>query len=364
MKSDGSVALVRIGDYSKIKYSWRQLAALSLVELERTRRARYPYLTPTRSHNPTPTPRRGPFPMSVVARVLVLAVLLVTSASASFDPPASPGGLSASASAPGQVTLTWSGVDGATGYRIYRGLEPQVTVDDDGKWSIAGDATPLATVSGTSHADNGLATLVRYYYAVTALNGDGESGPAPTNAFVMVTAASNAPIWGIADTHNHQFSNLGFGGAMFWGKPHDPNGIEHALGWCNGVHGIGGLGDLVGIALGQGVGHAVGGHEAFDGWPRWNTYTHQQVYHEWLERAFLGGVKLMVMHAVNNEVLCDKINKPLGCNDMAAVDRQLAAAKNLDAQVDWYQIAYSATEARQIINSGRLAVVLGIEVDQ
>lgn len=300
-----------------------------------------------------------------VVRVLVLSIVLVAaSIVVSADAPSAPGGFSASATAPGQVTLTWSAAGAATTYNLYRGLEPQVTRGGSGTWSLAPAATRVATVSGTSHVDSNLATLVRYYYAVTAVNGDGESAPAQTNAFVMVTADPNAPIWGLADLHNHQFANLGFGGEMLWGAPYHTDGIERALAWCNGVHGLGGLGDLVGAALGQGIGHAVGGYDQFDGWPRWNTYTHQQVYHEWLERAFLGGVKLMVMHAVNNEVLCGVVNHALGCNDMDAVDRQIAAAKDLEAHVDWYRIAYSAEQARQIINSGRMAVVLGVEVDQ
>jgi hypothetical protein len=88
------------------------------------------------------------------------------------------------------------------------------------------------------------------------------------------------------------------------------------------------------------------------------------VYYDWLERAFLGGVKLMVMHAVNNEVLCKTVNHVLSCNHMDTVDMQIAAAKHLEAHVGWYRIAYSAEQARQIINSGRMAVVLGIEVDE
>ena len=119
---------------------------------------------------------------------------------------------------------------------MYRGVEPQVTIGLGLplKWLLRPGLTPAATVSGTSFVDNGRDTLVRYYYAVTAENGEGESGPAPGNTFVMVTAAPDAPIWGIADLHNHQFAKLGFGGQMFWRAPFHLEGIEHALGWCNG----------------------------------------------------------------------------------------------------------------------------------
>jgi microsomal dipeptidase-like Zn-dependent dipeptidase len=290
-------------------------------------------------------------------------LLLVIPLTVSADAPPAPGHLSAASAAPGQVTLSWPGVAGASEYRVYRGLEPQVRVDGD-TWSRTEANPPVAVTASTSFTDTGLSQLVRYYYTVTAVKDGVESGPAPANAFAMVIAAANAPILGIADLHNHQFANLGFGEKMFWGAPFHEEGIQKALDWCTQNHGLGGIGDLVGMALGQGFGHAVGGSPQFDGWPKWNTYTHQQVYYEWLERAFLGGVKLMVMHAVNNEVLCGAVSNNGNCNDMAAVDRQIAAAKHLEAHVDWYRIAYSADHARQIINSGKMAVVLGIEVDQ
>jgi hypothetical protein len=85
----------------------------------------------------------------------------------------------------------------------------------------------------------------------------------------------------------------------------------------------------------------------------------------------------VVMQAVANRALCT-LNKlshlqplqPGECDDMAAVEAQLQAAKDLEAYLagqpggDWLRIASSATEARQIINSGRMAMVLGIEADE
>ena len=65
-------------------------------------------------------------------------------------------------------------------------------------------------------------------------------------------------------------------------------------------------------------------------------------------------------------------NTDLSCNDMEAVDRQLAAAKEMEAYIDsksggpgkgWYRIVYTPDEARAVIMAGKLAVVLGIEVD-
>lgn len=221
------------------------------------------------------------------------------------------------------------------------------------------------------------------------------------------------PIIGAADYHIHQFSNRGFGGRVVWGDSFHPEGIEAALSACGAdrlctddnetkvcrvlckvtsdseacqarcektrcsaspPHGHFGVTDPVGAALGQGYGHGVHAYPDFDGWPHWNTYTHQQVYHRWLRRAFDGGLKLIVMLATTNEVLCKFLGHEHACDDMTNVDLQLDAARDLEAFIDeqndcrvsgngWYRIARSPQEARQIIESGAMAVVLGVEVD-
>jgi microsomal dipeptidase-like Zn-dependent dipeptidase len=229
---------------------------------------------------------------------------------------------------------------------------------------------------------------------------------------------------GAADYHNHQFANLGFGGRVLWGDSYREEGIEKALSACGvqgvcldddrelaicelacGVsskpescrsacrgmtckgappHGHYGLMDPVGAALQQGKGHDVSGYPDFKGWPHWNTYTHQQEYYRWLRRAFDGGLRLIVMLAVSNEILCDYLGHDHPCDDMSNVKLQFEAARALERQADkdenctdvtdddirngqhhhgWYQIAYSPADARRIIKSGAMAVVLGAEVD-
>jgi hypothetical protein len=84
----------------------------------------------------------------------------------------------------------------------------------------------------------------------------------------------------------------------------------------------------------------------------------------------------MVMLAVKNEWMFGfpGMAKAPGrtCADMEAVDLQLDAAKLLQAAVDqaaggagrgWYRIVTSSDEADAVISQGKLAVVLGIEVD-
>ena len=189
---------------------------------------------------------------------------------------------------------------------------------------------------------------------------------------------------GFADIHNHQFSYLGFGGMAFHGRAWGP--LDEALPWCDfdrrvhpplPIHGPGGAGDIVGNIMksmygGGLIGHRVGGYPEFDGWPRWDSVTHQSMHEEWLYRALQGGLRLIVVLAVNNEFLCGLVNRRLSCNDMEAVDRQLAEASVMQDHIDekaggpgkgWYRIVRSPREARAVMADGKLAVVLGIEVD-
>jgi microsomal dipeptidase-like Zn-dependent dipeptidase len=233
------------------------------------------------------------------------------------------------------------------------------------------------------------------------------SGSDPATGILLQQPAGQ-PVLGIADLHTHQFADLGFGGVLFHGESYDSRGIDSALSWCdfthdfhtglpslntilNGgsnmgpvlddvpdgfgalEHGPGGYLDLVTLGLGGGS-HSVSGTGDFSGWPNWNSVTHQQMYYKWLERAYLGGLRLMVVHAVSNKALCEVglYRQGFNCEDMPAVDRELQAAKDLQDAIDqqsggpgkgWYQIAYSPAQARDIIRSGKLAVILGIEVD-
>lgn len=186
-------------------------------------------------------------------------------------------------------------------------------------------------------------------------------------------------IRGFADLHNHQFAHLAFGGLAFAGAPFGP--IEQALPHCDpvNVHGPGGtldlLGDIRNIVDGvAGVGHLVGGYPEFDGWPRWNNLTHQAVYQDWLKRALDGGLKLIVMLAVNSEIVANVANRAPGrtSDDMEAVDLQIKSAYQMQDYIDrqsggpgkgWYRIVTSPQQAREVIEAGKLAVVLGIEVD-
>lgn len=181
-------------------------------------------------------------------------------------------------------------------------------------------------------------------------------------------------LWGMADLHNHQFANLGFGGTFFHGEAFNAGGgVAAALPHCGARtrHGPAGVADNVGNILRGKFGHLVGGFPEFDGWPRWDTVNHQQVYVDWLKRAVDGGLRLMVVRAVDSEVLCNVMGRRFACDNMAAVERQVRAAFDLQDFIDarnggpgqgWYRIATTAAEAREAVSQGKLAVVLGVEV--
>jgi microsomal dipeptidase-like Zn-dependent dipeptidase len=183
---------------------------------------------------------------------------------------------------------------------------------------------------------------------------------------------------GFADLHNHQFAKFAFGGRVLWGSA---AATDAELGSCRPEHGPHGLFDLPGnlakILLRTGsitslLGHRTDGAPDFPAWPQWDDLTHQAVPRSALKRAVDGGLRLIVMPAVNNELL-GRLTRGTDYHDMAAVDLQLQAAKQFEVMIDaeaggtgrgWYRIAYTPEQARQIIGEEMLAVILSIEVDK
>jgi hypothetical protein len=206
-------------------------------------------------------------------------------------------------------------------------------------------------------------------------------------------------LYGIAEIHSHIFSNRGFGGGgTYHGAPFHRLGIEHALPDCSMWHGPEGRQDVVGfffdgtasdfdideltgILTSGGASefnHFTAGYPEFTAWPNsWGSSTHQTMYYRWIERAHLAGLRLIVQHATGNSVLCDLVNGInaqtglYSCNDMVSVDRSIADARALERYIDaqaggpgkgWLRIVESPQRAREVIQEGKLAMVLGIEI--
>lgn len=189
--------------------------------------------------------------------------------------------------------------------------------------------------------------------------------------------APDGSVRGYVDAHTHLMSDVGFGGNIVCGATFSIAGIADALKDCDN-HQPDGRGALIeNLTNLEGGGpfdpHDPVGWPTFADWPKWSSLTHQQMYHRWIERAWRGGLRIMVADAVNNNVLCElptQVNEH-SCDDMDTVRRQIAETKRLEAFIDeqyggpgrgWFRIAYSADEARTYIEQGRLAVILGVEV--
>ncbi|HLG61096.1 MAG TPA: membrane dipeptidase [Ktedonosporobacter sp.] len=178
----------------------------------------------------------------------------------------------------------------------------------------------------------------------------------------------NVPLWGFADLHCHLMAHMAFGGNLFWGKPTDPiKKLQRCDGKGHGGRLFSGY-VLHEIEAGDDPRYRANRH-AVGPWPTWTSRTHQEVHIDWVRRAYEGGLRLMGACAVNNQLLEHLMNSSLLSatpkDDLSAIAEQVKAMKHLAEQhADWMAIAYSSTQARQIIKQGKLALVLTAEVDQ
>lgn len=255
--------------------------------------------------------------------------------------------------------------------------------------SLALTTAVLSTVSLVSVEDGRApGSLASAYEAESAAMSGIEAGVAGVRRSekaagtdgVNQAPATPTPIIGYADLHVHQFAYEGLGGQLMAGEAFGP--ITDTLKACDqlsDLHGQG-LADLFSTVnlleafasftnpL-KAVQHGSSGHPLYLAWPRWDNVTHQAAHQEMLKRAWSGGLRLMVMMAVNSKRLCDvKLLAESGksCGDFPNMYSQIQAAREMEEYVGdkdggWYRIVTSPSEARQVIAQGKLAVVLGVE---
>jgi microsomal dipeptidase-like Zn-dependent dipeptidase len=180
-------------------------------------------------------------------------------------------------------------------------------------------------------------------------------------------------VRGYLDAHLHMMAFEFLGGRARCGRPWHRYGVAYALVDCPD-HEPGGHGAILEQFLSkeEGKPHHTDGWPTFEGWPRHNSLTHEQVYYKWLERAWRGGQRMFVNLLVDNNQLC-KIYpfKRNSCNEMDGVRLQAERIRELERYIDaqsggpgegWLRIVTDPFEARRVMNDGKLAVVLGIEV--
>jgi microsomal dipeptidase-like Zn-dependent dipeptidase len=181
-------------------------------------------------------------------------------------------------------------------------------------------------------------------------------------------------LLGYADPHLHVTADLRAGGRVIYGRNFHRFGIAEALGHDADYHGSDGSLDVTGNLLRSGTPtgtHDTHGWPTFAGWPTYDTYTHQQVYYRWLERAWKGGMRLVTAQLVEDQPLCE--TEPLhshSCDETATVRLEVRRLRELRDYVDaqaggpghgWFRLVYSPASARRAIERGKLAVLIGVE---
>jgi microsomal dipeptidase-like Zn-dependent dipeptidase len=209
---------------------------------------------------------------------------------------------------------------------------------------------------------------------------------------------------GFVDLHTHPLANLGFGGKLLYGGvdvgsmlPADPDCnrnvralcMQQALGHDGSTHGGAGVnldpfgghfgldcGDTIreqvihGLQKKLQLDHDVDGdaHGApdFTQWPTWWDVTHQKMWVDWIRRTYLGGLRVMVLLATSNKTLGDMTAGPgdFPTDDKSSADLQLTEATAfVSRHSDFMEIARSPSDLERIVRANKLAIVLGIEVD-
>ncbi|SPT50253.1 Coagulation factor 5/8 type domain-containing protein [Actinomadura madurae] len=194
------------------------------------------------------------------------------------------------------------------------------------------------------------------------------------------SAPARAPVTGevhgYLDAHTHLMAYEAFGGRLMCGKPFDPAGIQAALRDCPDHAGNGALAiwenfTRHGTPFGT---HDPTGWPAFKDWPAWDSRTHQQAYHTWLERSWRAGQRILVNHLVANRQLCEIYPlKGNACDEMDVIRLQARRIQEMQAYIDarsggpgkgWFRVVRDSAQAREVIEDGKLAVVLGVETSE
>jgi hypothetical protein len=184
------------------------------------------------------------------------------------------------------------------------------------------------------------------------------------------------PVQGLIDGHMHWMTYEYFGGRFHCGKPWDRFGIAFALPDCASIEGPGGTAAIFQNFLNYG--NPAQPHDT-RGFPyltetKATNLTREGTYYRWVQRAWMAGLRLMVMGVNENRVLCTlQPVKVTDCDEMATVRRGLddmrALQRYIDAQAGgpgkgFLQIVTDPFQAREAINAGKLAVVLEIEISE
>jgi hypothetical protein len=292
------------------------------------------------------------------------------------------------------VKVEWVSLSGADSYRVYRDGQaigedlkdpgtPTISMVDssapaNSKLTYTVKASQKKTIQGLPGTPNAghattVSTLMQTSNPVTV-----STPPAPQLAQTVAPALS-----GWVDLHTHPMSNLAFGGQLFWGGQ-DESAFQTIDTRCRGNQAATGIADALGpenscnnlirkgiVFAVQQMAGGVGGDNStgfpnFTNWPVWQDGAHQKMWYEWIDRARkYGNLRVMVGLAHNNKALGEVAQSMGPTNDKDSGDLQLREMWNfVKRHPDIMDVALDSQQLFAIANSGRIAVLLGVELDQ
>ncbi|KRB78582.1 hypothetical protein ASE01_04815 [Nocardioides sp. Root190] len=267
----------------------------------------------------------------------------------------------------------------------------------EGQLALQGNGTVKAVARASAAADwtarvatGGFRFDVGSGKALTVVGGKLVKGAGTTFALRVATGCPSYPeaqvnvtgdpfagettyqeVRGFVDAHTHGMAFEFLGGSVHCGRPWHAYGAPYALVDCPDHTFTQGKGALLEAALSGEASHDPVGWPTFKDWPAPESLTHEGTYYRWLERAWRGGQRLFVNLLVENNKLCQIYPlKRNSCDDMDSIRLQAKDMRVMQDYIDaqfggpgkgFYRIVEDPFEARRVINSGKMAVVMGIE---
>ncbi|MFR9750996.1 peptidase [Nocardia sp. 004] len=186
------------------------------------------------------------------------------------------------------------------------------------------------------------------------------------------SVGADGSIVGTIDTHLHLSAYEFMGGNFHCGRPWHPYGVTYALPDC--AYRTGTNGTVANfIDFGEPT-HAYDtrGWPSFRDWPKPSMLTTEGTYWTSVARAWKAGLRVITVDLVDNESLCTMMtDRRNPCDDMASARIQVESMRALQDYIDaqaggpgqgFFRIVTEPAEARRVAASGKLAVVLGMEL--
>lgn len=192
---------------------------------------------------------------------------------------------------------------------------------------------------------------------------------APNNDVSLV----EKPLTGFVDMHSHPRSDLAYGTELFYGKPYGD--IATALGSCKAYHGMWGAKNKHGNVFRNKIASQTEqqydaaikddyeGYPNFATWPSPASVLHQQMWVDWIRRAHEGGLNIMVALAAHSHCIASAAQTKGPLDDETVLTNVIQGIKDLANSTDFMEVAYTPADVRRIVGSGKLAVILGLEME-